>query len=78
MSAKLAVLDAVCFFRRRGGDRTVVVSGYTSTLDVVAAACAAAGVEKLSRLDGRYPRAATRTGAELQRGTRRRGVLAQL
>lgn len=33
----------------------MVVSGYTSTLDVVAAACAAAGAEKISRLDGSVP-----------------------
>jgi hypothetical protein len=32
----------------------VVVSGYTSTLNVVAAACAAAGIGKISRLVGLY------------------------
>ena len=55
MSAKLAVLTRLLLSTTRAGDRTVVVSGYTSTLDVVAAACAAAGVEKLSRLDGSVP-----------------------
>ena len=55
MSAKLAVLTRLLRSTTRAGDRTVVVSGYTSTLDVVAAACAAAGAEKISRLDGSVP-----------------------
>jgi len=38
-----------------GVDRTVIVSGYTTTLDVIAKACYAAGMKKLSRLDGSVP-----------------------
>ena len=61
MSGKLTVLMSLLASLRepskRGceGDRAVVVSGWTSTLDVIAAACAAAGVAKISRLDGSVP-----------------------
>ena len=61
MSGKLTVLTSLLASLRdpskRGceGDRAVVVSGWTSTLDVIAAACAAAGVTKISRLDGSVP-----------------------
>jgi DNA repair and recombination protein RAD54B len=63
MSGKLAVLTSLLaslnsHAEKKSGrerDRTVVVSGWTSTLDVIAAACAAAGVAKTSRLDGSVP-----------------------
>ena len=65
MSGKLAVLMSLLASLKknnptsgksgREGDRAVVVSGWTSTLDVIAAACAAAGVAKVSRLDGSVP-----------------------
>ena len=52
MSGKMAVLMHMLVATQRGVDRTVVVSGYTSTLDVIASACEAAGLGKISRLDG--------------------------
>ena len=63
MSGKLAVLTSLLASlnaraEKKSGherDRAVVVSGWTSTLDVIAAACAAAGVAKTSRLDGSVP-----------------------
>ena len=52
LSGKMAVLMHMLGAVQRGVDRTVVVSGYTSTLDVVAAACEAADIGKITRLDG--------------------------
>jgi DNA repair and recombination protein RAD54B len=53
MSCKLAVLMQLLTECVKLGDRAVVVSGWTSTLDVIDAACKSIdGLEKLSRLDG--------------------------
>ena len=55
LSGKMAVLMHILTSVTPGVDRTVVVSGYTSTLDVIATACEAAGIGKMSRLDGSVP-----------------------
>ena len=54
MSGKLAVLIRMLQGMRRGIDKTVIVSGYTSTLDIIAEACLVMG-GKVSRLDGSVP-----------------------
>ena len=52
MSGKLAVLSSLITSSIACGDRLVVVSGWTSTLDVIERALSSMGVTKLSRLDG--------------------------
>ena len=54
MSGKLAVLIRMLQGMRQGIDKTVIVSGYTSTLDIIAEACLVMG-GKVSRLDGSVP-----------------------
>ena len=54
MSGKLAVLFRMLNAMKQGVDKTVIVSGFTSTLDVIADACRTRG-DKFVRLDGSVP-----------------------